>query len=85
MRGSRISKGTKTIQSGELKKKILQIKIKEAIMSVCKDCKSFFPYDDNPQKGDCVRKVTDERQTYYSAKPTDAAHDATQCKFMQKK
>jgi len=54
-------------------------------MLVCKDCKSFFPYDDQAQKGDCVRKVTDAKQTYFTSKPTDAGHDASQCKFMQKK
>jgi hypothetical protein len=54
-------------------------------MAQCKDCKSFFPFDEQAQKGDCVRKVTDARQTYYTAKPTNAECDASQCQFLQKK
>ena len=51
----------------------------------CKECSSFFPLDENPQKGDCVRRVVDPRQGYYTAKPELAEQDASKCPSFQKR
>jgi benzylsuccinate synthase len=54
-------------------------------MAACKECKSFFPLEDNPNRGDCVQRVVDPRQAYYKAKPVDANKDASKCSSFQKK
>ncbi len=54
-------------------------------MPQCKECKSFFPIEDEPGKGDCVQKCVDARQTYYSARPVAEDKDASQCQSFQKK
>ena len=41
-------------------------------MAKCKECKSYFPLDDKASKGDCVRRESDAKQMYHTAKPTDA-------------
>ncbi len=45
----------------------------------CKECKSFFPMDENPEKGDCVQRVVDPRQAFHTARPVDAGRDASRC------
>ena len=37
-------------------------------MAICKDCKSFFVFEDNSEKGDCVQRVVDPRQAYYTGR-----------------
>ncbi len=54
-------------------------------MATCKECKSFFPMDDNPGRGDCVQRVVDPRQAYYKARPVDEEQDAAACSSFQKK
>ena len=54
-------------------------------MATCKDCKSFFPEEENSNKGDCVRRVVDPRQAYYQSKPVNASDDAGSCDCFKKK
>ena len=54
-------------------------------MPTCKECKKFFPLEDNPARGDCVRRVIDPRQAYYKAKPVDADQDAAKCAEFEKR
>ena len=54
-------------------------------MPTCKECKSFFPWDESPNKGDCVQRVVDSRQAYYKAKPVLAEMDSTKCSSFQKR
>ncbi|GAB6162922.1 hypothetical protein JCM12298_20820 [Desulfothermus naphthae] len=54
-------------------------------MATCKECKNFFPLEDDPSTGDCVMRVVDPRQAYYKAKPVDADQDASNCPSFQKK
>jgi len=54
-------------------------------MATCKECKSFFPLEDDPSTGDCVQRVVDPRQAYYQAKPVEEGHDASKCASFQKK
>ena len=54
-------------------------------MATCGECKSFFPLDEDPQKGDCVQRVVDPRQAYYKAKPVTADKDASGCDSFAKK
>ncbi len=54
-------------------------------MATCKECKNFFVFEDNPEKGDCVQRVVDPRQAYYKAKPVGADDDASSCGSFQKK
>jgi benzylsuccinate synthase len=54
-------------------------------MPTCKECGRFFPLDDNPVKGDCVERVVDPRQSYYTAKVVDAGMDSSACRSFQKK
>lgn len=54
-------------------------------MTTCKDCKRFFPLEDNPDKGDCVERIVDPRQAYYKAKPVNAGDEAAACSSFQKK
>jgi len=53
-------------------------------MTTCQECTHFFPIEEDPERGDCVRRVVDPRQAYYQAKPVDAASDATSCPSFQK-
>jgi benzylsuccinate synthase len=53
--------------------------------STCKECKQFFPMQENPGKGDCVQRVVDPRQAYYKAKPVDADRQAGDCPHFLKK
>lgn len=48
-------------------------------MPACKECKWFFPLEDDPEKGDCIRRETDPKQSYWTAKPKKAADDASKC------
>ncbi|ACL03891.1 Alkylsuccinate synthase (II), putative gamma subunit (AssC2) [Desulfatibacillum aliphaticivorans] len=54
-------------------------------MSTCSDCKSFFPREDEPGKGDCVRRVVDPRQAYYTTRPKNPEDDASGCGEFQKR
>jgi benzylsuccinate synthase len=54
-------------------------------MATCKECKSFFPLEENPDKGDCVRRTVDPRQAYYQAKPVNSGDDAGSCESFKKK
>ena len=54
-------------------------------MTTCNECKKFFPLEDDPQKGDCVQRVTDPRQAFYQAKPVQADKNASSCASFEKK
>ncbi|MEW6439299.1 MAG: benzylsuccinate synthase gamma subunit family protein [bacterium] len=54
-------------------------------MATCKECKSFFALEGDPNKGDCVQRVVDPRQAYYKAKPVEADRNASKCTSFQKK
>jgi hypothetical protein len=54
-------------------------------MTTCQECKSFFPLEETPDKGDCVKRVVDSRQAYYQAKPVNAQDDAKKCDSFSKK
>lgn len=54
-------------------------------MPTCNECKSFFPIEDQPGKGDCVQKCVDARQTYYTARVVPSDNDASLCDSFQKK
>ena len=53
-------------------------------MAICKDCKCFFVFEDNSERGDCVQRVVDPRQAYYKAKPVEADQDASNCSSFQR-
>jgi len=50
-----------------------------------KDAKNFFPYKDDPSRGDYVTRVVDPRQAYYTSKPVNADDDASKEPTFQKK
>ncbi len=54
-------------------------------MTTCQECKSFFPLEETPEQGDCVRRVVDPRQAFYQAKPVNAEDDAGECDAFHKK
>lgn len=54
-------------------------------MTVCKECKKFFPGKGDPKSGDCVERGVDPRQAYYKAKPVIAEKDASSCSSFEKK
>ncbi len=54
-------------------------------MAECKECKNYFPMEDDESMGDCVQRVVDPRQAYFQAKPTEAEQDAGSCSSFQKK
>jgi benzylsuccinate synthase len=54
-------------------------------MATCCDCKHFYPIEDNPERGDCVRREVDPRQAYYTAREMDAAMEASGCKHFEQK
>ncbi len=54
-------------------------------MPTCVECQSFFPIEEEPGQGDCVRKCVDARQTYYSARVVSQDKDAARCDSFQKK
>ncbi len=54
-------------------------------MTTCQECQRFFPLEENPAQGDCVRRVVDPRQAYYQAKPVKAEDDVHDCEFYHKK
>ena len=54
-------------------------------MPTCVECKSFFPIEEEPGKGDCVQKGVDARQTYFTARVVPAENDASTCDSFQKK
>jgi benzylsuccinate synthase len=54
-------------------------------MTTCKECKSFFPLENDQAKGDCVQRVKDPRQAYYQSRPAKADDDAGACGSFQKK
>ena len=59
--------------------------VNQAAKPVCNDCKSFFPIEETPERGDCVRREVDPRQAYYTAKELDADTDASSCTNFQKR
>lgn len=54
-------------------------------MPTCRECKHYFSFEGNPEKGDCVERVVDPRQAYHKAKPVDGDRDASECDSFQKK
>ena len=54
-------------------------------MPSCIECQSFFPIEEEPDRGDCVKKCVDARQTYYSARVVAQDNDAGRCDSFQKK
>jgi benzylsuccinate synthase len=54
-------------------------------MAKCEECEQFFQMDENPGKGDCVRRVVDPRQAYYKARPVDGDREAGDCPDFRKK
>jgi benzylsuccinate synthase len=54
-------------------------------MTTCKECKSYFPLEENQEKGDCIRRAVDPRQEYYQAKPVNENDDANKCDSFNKK
>lgn len=54
-------------------------------MPSCKECKKFFPLEQDPKRGDCVQRVIDPRQAYYQAKPVSADRDAAKCSSFEKR
>lgn len=54
-------------------------------MPLCIECQSFFPIEDEPGRGDCVKKSVDARQTYYSARVVSQDKDAARCDSFQKR
>jgi len=54
-------------------------------MATCKDCKSFFPLEEDSDKGDCGKRGVAPRQAYYQSKPVKAVDDAVTCSSFQKK
>ncbi|HWR68314.1 MAG TPA: benzylsuccinate synthase gamma subunit family protein [Desulfomonilia bacterium] len=55
------------------------------MMATCKECKKYFPLEDDPNKGDCVQRMIDPRQAYYQAKLVTAEKDAARCSSFEKK
>ncbi|QCQ22294.1 benzylsuccinate synthase gamma subunit family protein [Desulfoglaeba alkanexedens] len=54
-------------------------------MPTCKECKNYFPQEDDESMGDCVQRVVDPRQAYYRAKPVAADQDASKCSQFAKR
>ena len=54
-------------------------------MTLCKECKKFFPIQGDPKKGDCVSREVDPRQAYYKAKPVVEDKDASSCSSFEKR
>jgi pyruvate formate lyase activating enzyme len=65
--------------------KLNAIQKEDRNMTTCQECKSFFPLEETPDKGDCVKRVVDPRQAYYQAKPVNAQDDAKKCETFSKK
>ncbi|MCP4757007.1 MAG: benzylsuccinate synthase gamma subunit family protein [Proteobacteria bacterium] len=54
-------------------------------MPICEECRSFFPIEESPQRGDCVQREVDPRQSYYTAQEIELSKDAGECSSFQKK
>jgi benzylsuccinate synthase len=54
-------------------------------MPVCKECSKYFPHEEDRTKGDCVHRVIDPRQAYYTSRPVEAHQDADKCSDFEKK
>ncbi|MFO8048210.1 MAG: benzylsuccinate synthase gamma subunit family protein [Desulfosudaceae bacterium] len=54
-------------------------------MTTCEQCKCFFPMEENPETGDCVRRGQDARQSFYKTQPVTKDQDAAACSDFQKK
>ena len=48
-------------------------------MATCEECKSFFPLEEDPLKGDCVTREDDGRSQYWMARPTEALMEVGEC------
>ncbi len=53
-------------------------------MPTCNECKNFFPIEETPERGDCVLREVDPKQSYYTAKELDADTNANDCSSFQK-
>ena len=54
-------------------------------MTTCKECKSYFPLENDQIQGDCIQRKKDPRQAYYQSRPAKADNDASGCEGFQKK
>jgi len=54
-------------------------------MATCKECKNYFPMEDDDSMGDCTLRVVDPRQAYFQAKPVEADKEAGSCESFHKK
>jgi len=54
-------------------------------MTTCKECKSYFPLENDQIQGDCIQRKKDPRQAYYQSRPAKADNDAGGCEGFQKK
>ncbi len=48
-------------------------------MPTCDECKSFFEWEDDPMRGDCVIRCKDIKSEYWLTQPTEAMRDALEC------
>lgn len=48
-------------------------------MATCKECQNYFPRNEEALRGDCVRRLTDERQSYFTARPTTESSPCDGC------
>lgn len=54
-------------------------------MSVCQECRKFYPQENSQKQGDCVQRVIDPRQAYYKARPVASDKDASACRDFEKR
>ncbi len=54
-------------------------------MATCNECKHYFKNVEEQEQGDCVRRVVDPRQGYYTAQPVEACKEAGSCKDFGKR
>ncbi len=54
-------------------------------MATCNDCKWFFPLEDDPSRGDCVRRESDGKSEYWTAKPRSAQEGGESCASFEAK
>jgi len=46
----------------------------------CGECRWFFPLEDDPATGDCVRRDSDEKSEYWTARPVSAERSSEDCR-----
>lgn len=54
-------------------------------MTTCKERQNYFPRNEDAMRGDCVRRLTDEQQSYYTARPITEASPCDGCPDYVKK